>query len=321
MTRRYVLEGGKLVQSDSPDAPIEVCITPERDEVVRLVEDYALEEYNVNSALDPDEVSRLELEDDHVMLILKRPKDYTAEDEYLFRVSSVGVFLFADRLLVICPEDTRIFEGRQPSKLWTLRDAALRLIYGTISHFLGHLKTINLMTEEIEHKINYSMENTSLLHMFTMEKSLVYYLNGINSNAMLFSKMRASATRLGFSEDNLEMLEDIIIENTQCSKQADVYASILSSMMDARASIVNNNLNMLIKRLTIISIVFLPLNVIASIGGMSEFSEWTKGLDWRIAYALFSVGLVAIAFITWLLIRGMGAGKSGGGYGWRRRRK
>jgi magnesium transporter len=74
--------------------------------------------------------------------------------------------------------------------------------------------------------------------------------------------------------------------------------------MDARASIVNNNLNIWIKQLTLISIVFMPLNVIAGIGGMSEFTMMTHGIPWPIAYACFVIGLVPIGFLTyWTLVR------------------
>jgi magnesium transporter len=73
--------------------------------------------------------------------------------------------------------------------------------------------------------------------------------------------------------------------------------------MDARGTIVNNNMNVLLKNLTLINIVFLPLNLIASIGGMSEWSMMTQVLDWRVSYFLFSVGMVALGWITWLLMK------------------
>ena len=163
-----------------------------------------------------------------------------------------------------------------------------------------------MVSENIEQKINTSMENKYLLQMFSLEKSLVYYLNGINSNAMLFEKIKMNSKKLGLSNDNLEILEDIIIENTQCKTQAEIYSNILPGLMDARGSIVNNNSNILIKRLTVISIVFMPLNLIASIGGMSEFSMMTKNISWIISYTLFSVGLVIIAFVTYLIVKRIG---------------
>jgi magnesium transporter len=94
-----------------------------------------------------------------------------------------------------------------------------------------------------------------------------------------------------------------MIENNQCYKQAEIHSNILSGMMDARASIVNNNLNVLIKRLTIISVVFMPLNIIASIGGMSEFSAWTHRLHWSVSYFLFVLFLCFVAWVTFRILQ------------------
>ncbi len=140
--------------------------------------------------------------------------------------------------------------------------------------------------------------------MFTLEKSLVYYLDGINSNTKVVDKLKMNANKIGFTADNIEMLEDIIIENQQCQKQAEIYLNILTGLMDARGSIVNNNVNVLIKRLTIINLIFMPLTVLTSIGGMSEYTVIMEslGLGWKAAYALLMVGLVGVGFLTYFLM-------------------
>ena len=101
------------------------------------------------------------------------------------------------------------------------------------------------------------MENKYLIHMFTLEKSLVYYLNAINSNAMVIEKIRNNAARIELTHENIELLDDIIIENNQCLKQTEIYSNIISNLMDARASIVNNNLTSLMKTLNILTIAIM----------------------------------------------------------------
>lgn len=108
--------------------------------------------------------------------------------------------------------------------------------------------------------------------------------------------------RLGFSESHIELLDDIILENKQASRQAHIYSSVLSGLMDARGTIVNNNMNVLLKNLTLINIVFLPLNLIASIGGMSEWSMMTQGMNWKVSYGLFSAGMVTLGWLTWFVM-------------------
>jgi magnesium transporter len=122
-----------------------------------------------------------------------------------------------------------------------------------------------MISDEIEQKVNTSMENKYLIHMFTLEKSLVYYLNAIHFNAGVLEKLRNNAARIGFSKENVEFLEDILIENNQCLKQTEIYSNIISSLMDARASIVNNNLNNLMKTLNVLTIgIMVPTFVVSA---------------------------------------------------------
>jgi magnesium transporter len=98
-------------------------------------------------------------------------------------------------------------------------------------------------------------------------------------------------------------VDDLAIENAQCHEQAQIQANILAGLMDARASIVSNNLNVLMKRLTVISVVFMPLNVLAGVGGMSEFSMMTQGIPWPVAYGVFMAGLGLIGVVTYHVLR------------------
>jgi magnesium transporter len=146
------------------------------------------------------------------------------------------------------------------------------------------------------------MENRYLLQMFALGESLVYYSDAIEGNGAVLTKLRNVASRLGMSESHIELLDDIILENKQASRQAYIYSSVLSGLMDARGTIVNNNMNVLLKNLTLINIVFLPLNLIAGIGGMSEWSVMTRSFDWRISYGLFTAGMVLIGWVTWIVM-------------------
>lgn len=161
-------------------------------------------------------------------------------------------------------DDIPLFEGKPLLPTAGPKDVMLRLLSSTIAHFLGHLKTITMISEEVEQKINRSMENRHLYSLFTLEKSLVYYLNALNANSVVVEKLRNNAARAGFTPEHGELLEDLSIETHQCYRQAEIYSNILSSLMDARASIVSNNLNQLMKTLTIITLgIMLPTLVVS----------------------------------------------------------
>lgn len=256
MLKCYRICEGRIAECDEGAAQILIFINPENGERRRLVSDFNLDEHTLQSALDPDEPSRLEFEPDHMAAIISPPLNYSSKDQFLFKVTSLGLFLFKDRLVIVMSHEDNLFEGKAFQKLSSLRDLMLKIVHSMISHFMGHLKAIHLVSEEIEDRIGASMENRYLLNMFTIEKSLVYYLSAIHGNGVVIEKMKMSAAKIGFTPDCMEFLDDLIIENNQGYRQAEIYSSIIASLMDARASIVNNNLNIQMRSLTMIMIAF-----------------------------------------------------------------
>jgi magnesium transporter len=265
MRKEYQLNDLKICPSQSADCPILVYINPGEAEKTRLISELKLDDHTLNSALDPDEQARMEFEPDHLALIIKSPKNYSSKDMYLFKTVSFGLFIFKEKLVVVASEDIPLFDGKIFNKVRSINDAALKLIYRSIYHFVEHLKTINMVSDSLESKINSSMENRYLLNLFTLEKSLVYYLNAINSNSTVIEKLKSNSAKIGFTQEEHEFLDDVTIENNQCYKQADIYSNILAGLMDARVSIVSNNLNVLMKTLNIITIgIMVPTFVVSA---------------------------------------------------------
>jgi len=269
MLRHYEIVNNKIEETADEKSPILMSVNPDEKEKRFLIDTYSLDEHTLNSALDPDEPARLECEPNHIAIVFKRPKNYSGDDQLLFKATTVGVFFFGEFLIVVTGEDTNLFEGKPFSKVSSPREVLLKLIYRSIFHFLEHLKIINLLSDEVEQKINRAMENRFLINLFTLQKSLVYYQNAINSNGVLIEKVRHNSARIGFTAEELELLEDIVIENNQCLRQAEVYTNILASLMDARASIVSNNLNVLMKTLNIITIAIMVPTFVVSLFSMN----------------------------------------------------
>jgi len=158
---------------------------------------------------------------------------------------------------------------------------------------------INMITDSLEQKINTTMENKYLLNLFTLEKSLVYYLAAINSNSMLIEKIKNNATKLAMTPENLELLDDVTIESKQCARQAEIYSSILASLMNARSSIVSNNINVLMKTLNIIMIgLMVPTLVFAvfSINVEIPLDEHSPFYFWLVT------GLAMISTLAFLFL-------------------
>jgi len=269
MLKKYHIIDGKLVENGVHESPVQVYINPDKDEKNFLVNTLQIDEHTLNSALDPDELSRLEFEANHAAVIIKSPKRYTAEDNFLFKVSSLGLFLFADKLVVVLGEDAVLFDGRPFQKLRSTLDVFLKVIFRSMQHFEGHLNIIHKISNELEMEINHALNNKDLINMFNLEKSLVYYLKAISSNNKVVERIKVNAPKLGLSQEDSEFIEDITIETAQCFEEANTYLQVISNLMDAWASMVSNNINIRMKTLTILSICIMMPTLIVSIFSMN----------------------------------------------------
>ena len=304
MIKRYAIKNNQIVSvEDEEEAKIIVLVNPNNEEKDYLVSAFSLDPYNINSALDPEEPARLEFENENIYLIFKRPKNYSSKDYCLFKVSSVGLFLLKKNLIIVLNEDIELFGGKYFTHVIGIREVFLKLIYNSISHFIEHLKVMNMVADEIESKISISMDNKYLMHMFKLEKSLVYYASAITSNGYALEKLRIIAPKLNFTQRSIEYLEDIYIENSQAKTQADIYLQVFSSLMDARASIINNNMNIWLKTLTIITIAIGVVNFFASIGGMSELTAFLGIESVRLAFSIFFIFSLICAYLVFWIFR------------------
>ncbi len=269
MRQTYRLVERRVLPDEGGQGPIVVHVNPAEDERRRLIQELAIDEHTLGSALDPDELARLEFEPQHLALIFKRPKNYSDGNQLTFGVASTGVFMFPDRVHIVMADEAPLFNGAPGPRATSLPGLVLALIGRAIVHFREHLRGISRVSDELGGEINRAMENRHLISMFSLQKSLVFYVNAINSNGALLAKLRNAAARIGFGAEDLELLEDLVIENDQCGRQAEIYSNILASLMDARASIVANNLNVLMKRLNVITIAIMVPTLVVSAFSMN----------------------------------------------------
>jgi magnesium transporter len=302
MIKRFQLTHGALHAVDGMDAEVMLFSNPDSAERDLLHSHFKLDDHALASALDPDEVSRIEFHPDNLFLIWKRPENYSGAGSLAFEVSSCGLLFCPDRLLVIATDDAPLNGLGKRQALNTPLDVLLDLLFNNIHHYLGHLKVIKLVARELQQKFNASMQNQHLIQMFNLSESLIYYINAIHSNGAVLTRLRNHAAKEHFSAEAIGLIDDLIIENNQCYKQAEIYSTVFSGLIDARGNLMNNSMNNLLRKLTLINVVFLPLNLIASIGGMSEFSMMTAGVPWWVSYPLF---LTAMALGAGVMVLGL----------------
>jgi magnesium transporter len=302
MLQQYSIVNGRIVQGGEGQLPIDIYVSPDDAEKSKLLGDFGIDEHTLASSVDPDEPPRLELEPNHTAIIIKYPKNYSADDNFLFKVKSMGIFVFSNRVVLVVSDNVQMFTGKLGLNVNTVQDVLLKVLFQTVRHFESHLRVINMCSEEIEGEINEAIGNRSLLNMFTLEKGLVYYVNALSGNGRVIERIKVNASKLGLTADNLELLDDLAIENSQSLDQAQVYSQVLSGLMDARASIVSNNLNVMMKNMNAIVIAVGIPTFFTGVGGMSEFTGMVgENYKW-VAYPIFILIMIGLGFLVFWLI-------------------
>jgi len=314
MMKHFRIQDGGIAESIQGTGQLLVCVAPDDSERSLVRDQFHLDEYDLSSTLDPDEVPRLDASKARTFIIWKLPRSAKVAEVIELGVLPVGLALTQDRLAFVMSKDQTSFSSREFRNLNDVGDVLLGFLLHAIHHYVGHLRVIRQLSSELEKKITVSMENRHLLQMFALSESLIYYIDAIEGNSAVLARLRLIAGEIGFDDRQLRLLDEVILENAQAARQANIYSSVINGLMDARGNIVNNNMNVLLKNLTLINIVFLPLNLIAGIGGMSEWSMMTQHLDWRVSYGLFCLGMVVFGWLTWVIVTRL-IGRGGGGEG------
>lgn len=278
MIQIWKQQGGALVPTEiaGPGTWVDVRWAS-RDDLSILENTYKILGEHLQDIVDADEQSRLEKEDDYTLLLVRLPI-HDSRYEPAFFTAPLGIVLFADRVITVCWADSEVLTDISENRVrgFTLENQhafVLRLLSRASLVFLRHLKVLNRKTSAIERELQRSVRNTELIQLLTIEKSLVYFTTSLKSNELLLEKLLKSRL-IRFREEETELLEDVEIDTRQAITMANIYSDILSGMMDAFASVISNNLNIVMKRLTVISIVLMIPTFIVSVFGMNVPLPW-----------------------------------------------
>ncbi|MBK6363339.1 MAG: magnesium transporter CorA family protein [Saprospiraceae bacterium] len=231
----------------------------------------------ITDSLDVDERSRYERDEENTLILVNSPvlNDDSKENEAIYITIPIGIILTPKFFLTICSKENPVIEKFLQNKVKGFNPADKRLFViqifeQNVFRFLEYLKKLNLRRNLIEQELYNSSRNEELQQLLRVEKSLVYFVSSLSTNELLKMKMkRTDLLRISDHEDYLDMFEDIIIDNSQALEMSNVHTNILSGTMEAYASIVSNNLNVIIHRLTIVTIILLVPSMVASFYGMN----------------------------------------------------
>lgn len=263
-----------LRQIDNVEPGCWVVMTgPSATELVEISEKCKIDVDHLRAPLDEEERSRIEVEDDYTIILVDIPTMEERNDKDRYVTIPLGIIVGKEVIVTICLEETKILKSFIDGRVrdfYTFKKTRfiLQILYKNASVFLQYLRIIDRRSEAIERKLHISTKNRELIDLMELEKSLVYFTTSLRANEVVLEKMLRIENIKQYPEDT-ELLEEVIVENKQAIEMANIYSGILSGTMDAFASIISNNLNIVMKFLATITIVMSIPNIVAGFYGMN----------------------------------------------------
>lgn len=223
--------------------------------------------------LDVNERSRIEKEEEYILIVLRVPLFDKKKVDIPFTTLPIGIIFSKDLFLTVSSRDSEIIADFINGKVKNFstedkNSAILKIFSRTALLYLKYLREISDRTNIVEKELHKAMKNEELIKLLNIEKSLVFFVTSLKENELMMERLQKMEIIKLDSQDQ-DLLEDVIIENKQAIEMADVYSNILSGMMDAFASVISNNLNVVLKLLTSITIILMIPTLITSIYGMN----------------------------------------------------
>ena len=281
----------QTVEIDKPENGIWVNLVPpfKEEEFQQLGDGLDIPIEFLRDSLDIDERPRYELADNVKFVVIKTPTEnnsFNDSDAYYITIP-ICIILTHNHIVTVNSFDNgaikkflNTFQKRHPDKRNLM---VLKIFEKVVTTFMDYLKEINQRRNQLEQKLYDANRNEELLELVKIQKSLVYFVTALRSNELLMMKLERT-NFLSLTEDEREILNDLIVDNSQALEMANIYTDILTSTLDAFASIIANNQNEVLKRLTTLTLILTVPTLIASIYGMntpipykdSPFTFWRR---------------------------------------------
>lgn len=273
--------GDELIRIEQAEPGCWINIYPpfNQDNLEDISQTYDIPLDFLTDSLDINERSRYEYDEDVKLIVLNTPVDNEGEivddDRSVYVTMPIGIILLKDMIVTLSQHHNPVIDSfiNQRVKRFNPADTkkfVLQLFDRNVFYFLHYLRQINNKRNLIEDELYNSSRNTELTQFMNLQKSLVYFVNTLRGNELMMAKIsRTDFLQIKNNEDLSDYLEDIIVDTSQALEMANVYTNILNGTMDAFASIISNNLNTVMQRLTSITIVLMVPTLVASFYGMN----------------------------------------------------
>ncbi len=280
------------------------AVDPTPEEIQQLVQ-WGVDPDYINNSLDLDEMPRMERDDDYTFILIRIPHRQPDSD-IPYTTIPLGIFIKGNMIVTICRYEKEMFQVLANRKYRLLKTGkryrfALYIFLETATRYLTHLREINRTTETIEDQLQKSTRNREVLELLKYQKSLTYFATALRSNEVMMERVQRTQI-FNYYEEDQDLLEDVLTENQQAIQMTSINAEILSSMMDAFASIISNNLNGVMKALAALTIIVSLPGTVAGFFGMNVMLPLSDG-EPTAFLIVFGIALALTAVATFIFYK------------------
>ncbi|HAT4146014.1 TPA: magnesium transporter CorA family protein [Clostridium perfringens] len=262
----------KKITSLEPGCWINI-IAPSQEELLLISKKTGVPLEFLRAPLDDEETSRIEIEGDFILIIVDIPFTEMEDNSLTYDTYPLAIIHTKNELITVCLKNSKVltdFSSNKVRNFYSFKKSRfiLQILNRVSTYYLLYLRQIDKKSIMIEKRLHKSMKNRELVQLHSLSKSLVYFSTSLKSNEITLEKMLKLDVIQRYEEDK-DVLEDVIIENKQAIEMTDIYSNILGSTMDFFASVISNNLNIVMKVLASVTILMSTLTVISGIYGMN----------------------------------------------------
>ena len=306
MRRIFKTEDGAMHEKEEMQPGCWIALTnPTASEIIDIADTYQIDPDHLRAPLDEEERSRIEVEDEYTLILVDIPSIEERNGKDWFVTIPLAIITTKDVLITVCLEETPVLTSFMDGRVRDFHTFMktrfiLQILYKNATQFLQYLRIIDKKSEVIERKLHQSQKNEELIELLELEKSLVYFTTSLRSNEVVLEKLLRIEKIKKYPEDT-DLLEDVIVENKQAIEMANIYSGILSGTMDAFASVISNNLNIVMKFLATVTIVLSIPTMIASFYGMNVNSHGMPFADSPYGFAIvLGLTLLLSLFVAYI---------------------
>lgn len=308
MIGKYITENGVLKEIDDYQVGMWITLTaPSQDESLEIAKRYHIDLADVRAALDEEESSRVDVNDDYVLVLFDIPTVEIRHNQEAYTTIPLGIIWTEEAIITVCSVETPVIKHFMINRIkdFTTKKQVrftYQILYRTSTLYQSYLRIIDRKRLEMEERMGGATEDSDIINLHELESTLVYFDTSLRANRMIVDRLTRYSGVKKYPEDQ-ELLDDVIVEHLQAIEMTQIYRDIIKGTRELMSTVIDNRLNNIMKYLAAITIVMSIPTIISGIYGMNVAGEWMPLSTTPYGFYIICGITMVICVIVWWVLR------------------